>query len=504
MAEYAGEGAVRIRDADLDRLERHLFRRYPNREWGTFFRFGYRRTAWGLAVYYVEGLWPRPGELDPQSDLTKFHAEYGRRAFHESKSIEGLAIGVAHSHPVGCATIPSYLDDDMDAYFAKELASFSAGRPYCSLIFERSPDTGLNFSGRIHDRGHWLPVVSLFGVGDQVRQYQSQLHSPGQETIPGAEATTARLRSLMGAPSAVRLRAATVGVVGCSGTGSPAIESLARAHVGNFVLVDPERLAASNLERVHGSEWKHLDGAEMPYKAALMRDMILAINPNARIEPFVGNVLHSNVMDELVRCDLVLGCTDSVHGRVALDELSRHHLVPVIDVGVRMAGKDGRICEQLIDLTALNPNLPCVFCREKVNTYDMNYELLSDAERNQREQWADEAAQRGEAFDQYWQGRPRQLHTVGYLTTTAGALVGGYALGMLTGAFKMPHADLQFDIGCERFGVVVPPPERSNVECPCRAHIGWGDAAKPFTNVALPKHWASRAVRLHAREGAPR
>ena len=42
-------GLLRIRKADQDALEKHVFRRYPDREWGTFFRFGYRRTGWGVA-----------------------------------------------------------------------------------------------------------------------------------------------------------------------------------------------------------------------------------------------------------------------------------------------------------------------------------------------------------------------------------------------------------------------------------------------------------------------
>ena len=144
----AGTGLVRILAEDLSQLEKHLFQRYPGREWGTFFRFGFRRTAWGLAIYYIDGLWPESGDLDRQSGLTKFHEDYARRAFHKARNGHGLAIGVAHSHPVGCRVGPSELDDDMDGYFAEELASFSGGRPYCSLIFERR-ERGLSFSGRI-------------------------------------------------------------------------------------------------------------------------------------------------------------------------------------------------------------------------------------------------------------------------------------------------------------------------------------------------------------------
>ena len=502
VSEDAGTCLVRIREADLAKLEKHLFQRYPRREWGTFFRFGFRRTSWGIVVCFVDGLWPGPGDLDRQTALTTFHEDYSRRAFHESANVDGLAIGVVHSHPVGCLVRPSDLDDDMDEYFARELTSFSNGRPYCSLIFERS-DRGLSFSGRIYDRGQWLSVSSMISVGQTVSRWQSQLVPFTASTIESEfESPTARLQSLLGALSEQCLQNSTVGIVGNSGTGSPSVEVLARARVGNFVVVDPQRLSASNLERLHGSEWRHLSFNPLPYKAELMREMIHSINPNANVVPMAGNVLHPNVIDQLLRCDIILGCTDSVHGRVALDELSRHYLVPVVDVGVRMDGAKGMLTEQLVNISGYQPGLPCAFCRGSVNPYVMSYELMSENERREKEEQAADAAGRGVEADQYWKGRPRQLHTVGYLTTTAGAMVAGYVEGALTGSFGMPHSEFQFDMGQERFGFVASSLEfRQN--CNCQSQLGWGDAATAVKNVAIPTHWSRRAVLLSGRKKPP-
>jgi len=488
----AGTGLVRIRESDLVRLEKHIFQRYPHREWGTFFRFGYRRTSWGIVVCFVDGFWPVPGDLDRQTPLTTFHEGYSRRAFHESANVDGLAVGVMHSHPVDCPVRPSDLDDDMDSYFAEELSSFSGGRPYCSLIFERS-DCELSFSGRIYDRGKWLSVSSMISAGDTVNRWRSQL-MPAELSVVESESPTARIQSLMGAQSQMRLQNSTIGVVGNSGTGSPAVLVLARARVGNFVVVDPQRLSTSNLERLQGSEWQHLSLNPLPYKAALMREMIHSINPDANVVPMVGNVLHPNVIDQLLRCDFILGCTDSVHGRVALDELARHYLVPVIDVGVRMDGTNGTLTEQLVNVAAYRPGLPCAFCRGNVDPYVMNFELMSEFERREKEEQAADAAARGVEADQYWKGRPQQLHTVGYLTTTAGALVAGYVEGALTGSFQMPHPEFQFDIGQPKIGFVAPDLEQ--LECGCQSHLGWADAASPFKNVATPNHWSRRAVLL--------
>lgn len=59
----------------------------------------------------------------------------------------------------------------------------------------------------------------------------------------------------------------------------------------------------------------------MPYKVQLVRDLIAEVNPAACVTTLVGNVLYKNVIDELLRCDVFLGCMDSVHGRVALSSM---------------------------------------------------------------------------------------------------------------------------------------------------------------------------------------
>ena len=492
----AGDGrsaVARIRTSDRDELEKHVFQRYPSREWGTFFRFGWTRTPWGVAINYVDALLPGAGDLDRQTGMTTFRDQYSRRAFQAAAGKDRLAVGVVHSHPAGYETSPSPLDDDMDEYFARELAAYSGGAPYCSLILERNDATDLSFSGRIYDRGDWLPVGELLTVGPRLeRQTSAILRLPVDADLADA-ATTERLESLMGTASARRLRGATVGVIGCSGTGSPAVHVLARAGVGNFVLVDPERLSASNLERLHGSFRRHLELSPLPFKVDLMREMIAEINPSARVTTFVGNILHENVFHELLRCDLVLCCVDSYHGRVALSDFASHHLLPSIDIGIAMNGKDGRLTEQVVDLTRFSPDLPCAFCRERVDSTALAQELMTDAERGERMKEAERAAERGDDPDQYWRNRPRQLHTVGYLTTTAGAMAAGYAEGWLTGAFEMPHESFQFDVGRERLGCVAPPQGRKP-GCRCGSLVGWGEAARSYRNVAIPRHWSPRAV----------
>ncbi len=494
LVEDSRHSILRVRAGGLAALEKHVFQRYPHREWGTFFEFGYRRTSWGLAISYVDGLWPEPGDLDRQVGLTRFVDQYSRRALHHSAA-SPLAIGVVHSHPEGSCTYPSTIDDDMDSYFAREFGAYGKGKPYCSLILQRNSVTGFSFTGRVYDRGEWLPVEKLLTFSDQIESFSSEAEEPRPATMRTSEANRARLVSVLGQPSAFRLERATVGVIGCSGTGSPAAHVLARAGVGNFVLVDPKRFVNPNLERMHGSRIDHVDHEPSLYKVEIVADLIMSINPNAQITTLAGNILHNNVIDELLRCDLLLGCTDTQHARAKLSDLAQHYLLPSLDLGVLMEGQNGRLTAQVADLMMYSPDFPCAFCSGRIDGIELSNELLSEEERKRRQLEAKEAIQRGDAPDQYWRQRPRQLHTVGYLTTMLGALAAGYAEGLLTGTFHPPHSWFQFDIASERFAVVSPPRLRLS-GCHCGQRVGWGDSAKPYRNVVKPKHWSHKAMLL--------
>lgn len=485
------EAIVRIRNEDRIKLEKHLFKRYPDREWGTFFKFGFRRTSWGISITFVAPILPMRGDLCRNSNIVEFTAEYNLRAFRVGRNQE-MAIGVVHSHPAGFGTSPSELDNDMDAYFADELTHFTSGSPYCSLIIQRSDEIGFTFTGRVHDRGEWIPVKTLFTVGNRIDKCSSEgFPSTGEldRVGPSEESTTERLNSLLGNFSARRLREARVGIVGNSGTGTPVGHALARAGVGGFVVVDPQRISPSNHERTHSTMFNDLFGESKPHKAALLKRLIHSVNPSASVTAYVGDLMQENVLDDLLRCDIVLGCTDSIYSRVFLSDLAKHHLLPSLDVAVDMDGRDGKLTSQVAQFTRYSPDCPCAFCYDLVDASEMSAELMSENEREMRRK----AAQGAGEPDAYWRNA-RQVHTVGYMTSTVGAMASGYAIGWLTDAFSMPYDSFQFDIAKPKLGVVEVRSQPSN--CSCSLNVGWGDLARSFRNVARPKHWRPRAIQL--------
>jgi hypothetical protein len=479
----------RIRAEDKDKLLRLLFHRYPGREWGTFFRFGFRRTSWGILITFADTIAPRPGDLDRHSGIVEFRTGYIQLAL-ASFDEAPFGVGVIHSHPEGCGVSPSLTDDDMDSYFAEEFERFGGGRPYASFIVARDERGELHFSGRVFDRGEWFDLETTLTVGETLTR---EAASRGWRFKLSREEETqtdvlARVKELLGENAPRRLKKAVVGVIGASGTGSPALNVLARSRIGKIVVVDPGQIKDSNHQRNLAMKYSDLGFDPKPYKVALARRMIREIEPTLQVRSFAGDLLNDIVLDELVRCDVILGCSDSNYARAALGDIASHYLVPVIDLAVQMRADNGVLREQLSEIAFYAPGLPCPWCSNRVTAGAVRYETSTDAEREFMANAAKEAEARGIDGAQYWGGTPPTELTVGYLTTMLGAMGAGYAQNLILGASKIPHRRFQFDVGLPSFGFVEDFRE-PRTGCACQKFIGWSDQAKPDRSVSKPSHW---------------
>ena len=461
-----------------------VFKRYPYREWGSFFRFGYRITGWGIHASFVDAIGPHPGDLKLDSGIVEFEAGYILRA---QLALAGsqLGIGVMHSHPQGCNTFASSLDNDMDQYFSRELSTYGEGRPYLSLRVARTDNGEFSFSGEAWFDGKPMPVTEWFTLGEDLKREVADLRVANSKSDKSKDERSARLTELIGGRVG-RIKNSSIAVVGCGGLGSPAVHVLARAGVGRFVLVDPDSFAPSNHERLHGSTWRDLEAK--PQKVEIIRRLILDIEPTAEIVAICGNILDDVVLDEILSCDLVLGCTDTQHSRAALGDYASHYLLPCIDAAVLMRAKNGKLTEQVGELARYTPDEPCPWCLGRINQKALAYEFMTEAEREQRARAAVEANQFGMDGAQYWGDKPPRELTVGYMTTLVGAMQAGYTEGWLSGASIMPHQRFQFDFGMPSLGVV--PDEKSRKpECSCNWTKGWGDQARGERSVTQPSHW---------------
>ncbi len=357
----------------------------------------------------------------------------------------------------------------------------------------KDEDGRREFSGRIWFEGKRYTVEKTVLVGDAV---ESHACGPGAKNAI-AFAGSAPTVAAYGEQAGLKLQAATVAIVGAGGTGSAAAHVLTRAGVGRLILIDHDMFESRNLERLHGSKDEHI--SSRPRKVDLVRKMCLEINPKLEVIAIEGNCLGRVAMDWLLRSDLVLGCADTLHSRVALSEIAYRYLVPVIDTAVQLDGKDGVVTAEVMQFARYYPGAPCVYCRGLVDSAQLAFELMPETEREERRRAAEEARQRGAKADMYWREQA-QLLTVGHLTTAAAAIAAAYSIGLVTGRFKPPAAFYQCDILADGLGygpVEIDP----SPGCACSEIVGFADQGAHRAVISVPRHWPE--PRVNAPEVTP-
>ena len=125
-----------------------------------------------------------------------------------------------------------------------------------------------------------------------------------------------------------------IGVVGCSGTGSPIIEQLKRYGVGELVLIDPDFMDTVNLNRILNSTLADAQANEA--KVNVMKRSIEEVGFGTMVTVYNRYISDTEVVKELSECDVLFSCVDGAEGRHVLNLISSFYLVPLFDLGVRL------------------------------------------------------------------------------------------------------------------------------------------------------------------------
>lgn len=136
-----------------------------------------------------------------------------------------------------------------------------------------------------------------------------------------------RTEMLIGNEGMDKLKNAKVAIFGLGGVGSFVCEGLARGGIGNFILVDFDKVDESNINRQLIATTKTIG----KHKVDLMRERILDINPDANVETYKEFYMadsESDIITEDLSC--AVDCVDTIMAKIAIickcDELD----VPVI------------------------------------------------------------------------------------------------------------------------------------------------------------------------------
>ena len=135
-----------------------------------------------------------------------------------------------------------------------------------------------------------------------------------------------RTELLIGKQNIEKLQNAKVAVFGIGGVGSYVVEGLARAGIGNFILVDKDIVDITNINRQIIATTKTIGLS----KVEVSKQRILEINPNANVEIYKEFFMPDSpeLFDE--NTDYVVDCVDTITAKIQLIIRAKNKGIPII------------------------------------------------------------------------------------------------------------------------------------------------------------------------------
>ena len=268
--------------------------------------------------------------------------------------------GICHSHP-GVGAPFSRQDDENEGHLRDLLfrRNRNPKQVLVSVLFrgEKWVD------GRVWGANGNPRPLRVRILGPEMTDVSAPVDAGDQRADPGF---LQRQSLAVGTETVERLQNLRVGVVGCGGTGSAVIVLLARAGVGKLLLIDPDVVEETNLNRLHGSTRNDVD-RKRP-KVDVLKDYVDNMDLGTQVTTRQATLSNVATAMLLRGCDVVFGCTDDHLGRLILNRLAYFYLLPVIDTGLSVnPTRPGKPAQVSGRVTVLRPQTTCLLCRKVVN-----------------------------------------------------------------------------------------------------------------------------------------
>lgn len=164
-----------------------------------------------------------------------------------------------------------------------------------------------------------------------------------------------RSRLLLGAKGVEKLLQSRVAVFGLGGVGGHAAEALARAGVGEFLLVDADTVGITNINRQTVAD--HTTVGRL--KTTVMRERILAIHPAARVQEWPVFVLPDTPLDRLRGFDYLVDAVDTVAAKLLLARTAQNLGIPIIS----SMGAGNKLDPTRFEVADIYETSVCPLCR---------------------------------------------------------------------------------------------------------------------------------------------
>lgn len=278
--------------------------------------------------------------------------------------LEGLSLVYGHSHPLEPGR-PAF--SAFDGQTELPLARYAAGRvpkvPHVSLLVGAEGYRGRVLGG--------TEEIEIWEIGRKITRLG-----------PGAAAPVAlsfdRQVGAFGEDGQRAIQGLSIAIVGLGGTGSVIAQQLAYLGVRDFLLIDPDVVDETSLNRLVGATWRDIGRA----KVYIARRSIRRVAPNAKVTVVHGDVLTKKVGLRARDAGFLFCCTDTHGSRYFVNQLAYQYYVPCIDMGVVVNVHEGRITHVDGRVQMLAPGLCCLVCRDGIlSPHHVRWDLSTEEQR---------------------------------------------------------------------------------------------------------------------------
>jgi molybdopterin/thiamine biosynthesis adenylyltransferase len=293
-------------------------------------------------------------ELDPA-----FVAAVSKRAH-----VRGDSLVFVHSHPGMAPPDFSPVDDAGERQLADFLAARTPGVTHAATVVSaggwRARQLGAAMPMRVIALGERREVLFEPQVSDRSveRLFDRQVRAFGE--------TGQRIMGSL-----------TVAIVGLGGTGSIVAEQLAYLGVRRFILIDPDRVEVTNLNRVVGATARDIDRPKVEVAALHLAE----IAAQASVNRIQGDITRTPVARELIAADFIFCCTDSHGSRAVAQQIAYQYFIPAIDLGTVLTASGSDLTGIHGRVQALAPGLACLTCSGVIDAEEVRRDMMNEAER---------------------------------------------------------------------------------------------------------------------------
>lgn len=278
--------------------------------------------------------------------------------------LEGVALVFVHSHPGNEAPHFSNIDSVGEEHLKAFLAHRHPTLTHTALVVSK---------GGV--RARRLGVIEEIRV-ISIGTHREVLFDPNVPSKLTHETFDRQVRAF-GATGQQQLQRLRIAVVGLGGTGSIVTQQLVHLGIRDFILIDPDVLESTNLNRVANAMPDDIGQAKVRIAARYVK----AIAKDSAVNCVEGDITHARIAKELLNADIIFGCTDSHGSRAVLQQISYQYLIPCIDMGTTIAVADGLVTHIYGRVQLLAPGYACFTCSNLLDPKEVRRDMMSDFER---------------------------------------------------------------------------------------------------------------------------